>query len=97
MTLALDADVLSGAVGVAGAARGADSGLAGLSGVALLGGDAGGLALTGTTLLPLIQFSASVTRSQSFLSRRLKNQVYTTQAFLPEKKNLKTKKTQNHF
>ena len=77
MTLALDADVLSGAVGVAGAARGADSGLAGLSGVALLGGDAGGLALTGTTLLPLIQFSASVTRSQNFLSGRLKNRVYT--------------------
>ena len=83
MTLALDADVLSGAVGVAGAAGGADSGLAGLSGVALLGGDAGGLALTGTTLLPLIQFSASVTRAQSFLSGRIKNQVYTNQAFLP--------------
>ena len=95
MTLALDADVLSGAVGVAGAARGADSGLAGLSGVALLGGDAGGLALTGTTLLPLIQFSAPVTRSQNFLSGRLKNRVYT-RLFYP-KDNLKTKKTQGPF
>ena len=96
MTLALDADVLSGAVGVAGAARGADSGLAGLSGVALLGGDAGGLALTGTTLLPLIQFSASVTRSQKFLSGRLKNQVYT-RLFCPFKKSEDQKKTQGPF